>query len=99
MSSKLYGGNLPFEVSAEEVLSLFEQAGTVESVKIITDQYSGRSRGFGFVEMVGETAKAIQVLNGQPLKGRNLVVGEARQESRRGGRGRDPWRRTGGAPP
>jgi cold-inducible RNA-binding protein len=89
MASKLYVGNLPFEVSEEELRSLFAQAGTVESVKIITDQYSGRSRGFGFVEMAvdEEAAKAIQSLNGHLLKGRTLVVSHARQEQRRGGGG------------
>lgn len=98
MVSKLYVGNLPFEVSEEELRSLFGQAGTVESVKIITDQYSGRSRGFGFVEMSleEEGAKAIQLLNGHALKGRTLVVSHARQEQRRGGPGRGGPRRGGG---
>ncbi|MFQ5656415.1 MAG: RNA recognition motif domain-containing protein [Candidatus Methylomirabilales bacterium] len=102
MASKLYVGNLPFEVAEGELRSLFEQAGTVESVKIITDQYSGRSRGFGFVEMTGEeeATKAIQLLNGHPLKGRSLVVSQARQEQRRGGGGRGPGRkRPGGRRP
>jgi len=90
MVSKLYIGNLPFEVGEEELRSLFGQAGTVESAKIITDQYSGRSRGFGFVEMAEEeeAAKAIQLLNGHAVKGRSLVVSHARQEQRGGGPGR-----------
>lgn len=98
MVSKLYVGNLPFEVSEEELRSLFGQAGTVESVKIITDHYSGRSRGFGFVEMAVEEegAKAIQLLNGHALKGRTLVVSQARQEQRRGSQGRGPRRDEGG---
>lgn len=98
MSGKLYVGNLPFEAGEEELRSLFEQAGTVESVKIITDQYSGRSRGFGFVEMSveAEAAKAIQLLNGHPMKGRSLVVSHARQEQRRGDGGRGPGRKKGG---
>lgn len=92
MASKLYVGNLPFDVGEDELRSLFGQAGTVESVKIITDQYTGRSRGFGFVEMAVETeaTKAIQTLNGYALKGRTLVVSHAKQEPRRGGRGRGP---------
>ena len=87
MSSNLYVGNLPFEASGVELRSLFEQAGTVESVRIITDRYTGRPRGFAFVEMAteAELAKAIQLLNGCPMKGRNLVVSRARQEQRRGG--------------
>ncbi len=85
MSSNLYVGNLPFEASGVELRSLFEQAGTVESVRIITDRYTGRPRGFAFVEMATEAAKAIQLLNGCPMKGRNLVVSRARQEQRRGG--------------
>ncbi len=98
MASKLYVGNLPFDVGDEELRSLFAQAGTVESVKIITDQYTGRSRGFGFVEMAGEeeATKAIQMLNGYALKGRSLVVSHARQEQRRGGQGRGPRRDRGG---
>jgi RNA recognition motif-containing protein len=92
MSSNLYVGNLPFEVTESELRSLFERAGTVESIRIVTDRYTGRPRGFAFVEMVteAEAAKAIQLLNGHPMKGRNLVVNEARQEQRRGG-GR--WRK------
>jgi len=88
MSRKLYVGNLSFQATEEELRTLFAQAGTVESVKIITDQYSGRPRGFGFVEMATEeaAAKAIRMFNGHSLKERNLVVSEARQ--REGG-----WRR------
>lgn len=93
MPSKLYIGNLSFQASEEDLRTLFEQAGTVESVKIITDQYSGRSRGFGFVEMATreEAAKAIEMFNGHFLKERNLVVSEAREK--RGGGGRGPGRR------
>lgn len=92
MSSKLYVGNLPFEATESELRSLFEQAGTIESIRIITDRYSGRPRGFAFVEMVteAEAAKAIQLLNGHSMRGRDLVVSQAREEQRRGG-GR--WRK------
>lgn len=88
MSSKLYIGNLSFRTSEEELKALFQQAGTVESVRIITDQFSGRSRGFGFVEMSTkeEAAKAIEMFNGHLLKDRNLIVSEAR-EKRSGSRG------------
>lgn len=81
-------------LAEEELRSLFEHAGAVESVKIITDQYARRSRGFSFVEMSmrAEAAKAIQLLNRHPFKGRSLVVIQARQEQRRG-RGR--WQKKG----
>ncbi len=98
MSRKLYVGNLPFEMGDEELRLLFGQAGTVDSVKIMTDRYSGRNRRFGFVEMTveAEAAKAIQVLNGYSLKGRSLVVSQARQEQRRGRGGRGPGRKGAG---
>lgn len=88
MASKLYIGNLSFRTSEEELKALFQQAGTVELVRIITDQLSGRSRGFGFVEMSTkeEAAKAIEMFNGYLLKDRNLIVSEAR-EKRGVGRG------------
>lgn len=88
MTSKLYIGNLSSETSEEELKALFQQAGTVQSVRIITNQFSSRSRGFGFVEMATreEAAKAIEKFNGYLLKGRNLIVSEAR-EQRDGGRG------------
>lgn len=87
MSNKLYVGNLSFDAGEEELRTLFQQAGTVESVRIITDQYSGRSRGFGFVEMATreEALKAIELLNGHTLRERNLVVNEAREKRDRGG--------------
>lgn len=88
MASKLYIGNLSFRTSEEELKALFQQAGTVESVRIITDQLSGRSRGFGFVEMSTkeEATKAVEMFNGYLLKDRNLIVSEAR-EKRGAGRG------------
>jgi RNA recognition motif-containing protein len=84
MSSNLYVGNLPFDASGIELRSLFEQAGAVESIRIVTDRYAGESRGFAYVEMAteAEAAKAIQMLNGCPIKGRNLVVRRARGERR-----------------
>ena len=87
MSSKLYVGNLPFGVSEEDLKKLFSEAGEVQSVKIIMDQYSGRSRGFGFVEMTSkaEADKAISLLNGKILTDRTLIVNEARPQKQRGG--------------
>ena len=94
MSSKLYVGNLSFETKEEELTALFQQAGTVESVRIITDRYSGRSRGFGFVEMGTrqEATKAIEMFNGHSLGERTLTVNEAKERDERGG-GREGFRR------
>src|SRR4030067_2277533 len=87
MSQKLYVGNLPFGASEETLKNLFAEAGTVESVKIITDTYSGRSRGFGFVEMSSkeEGEKAISLLNGKTFMDRALVVNEAKPQQKKGG--------------
>ncbi|MBM4351545.1 MAG: RNA-binding protein [Deltaproteobacteria bacterium] len=87
MSQKLYVGNLPFGASEEALKNLFAEAGTVESVKIITDTYSGRSRGFGFVEMASkeEGEKAISLLNGKTFMERALVVNEAKPQKKKGG--------------
>src|SRR4030067_887750 len=87
MNSKLYVGNLPFGVSEEDLKKLFSEAGEVQSVKIIMDQYSGRSRGFGFVEMTSkaEADKAISLLNGKILTDRTLIVNEAKTPKERGG--------------
>ena len=79
MSKKIYVGNLSFRTSEEELTSLFEQIGSVESVSIITDRDTGRSKGFGFVAMNDENAdKAISELNGTEHNGRALTVNEAR---------------------
>ena len=88
MSVKIYVGGLPYSTSEAELNDLFTTHGTVESAKVITDKYTGQSRGFGFVEMAtAEEAKAaIETLNGTQLGGRTLTVNEARpQESRVGG--------------
>jgi RNA recognition motif-containing protein len=88
----IYVGNLPYQVTEEDLRKAFEAFGRVESAKIIMDMYSGRSKGFGFVEMPdeGEANSAIEGLNGKDLKGRTLNVSKARprSESRRGGRQR-----------
>jgi RNA recognition motif-containing protein len=89
MSTKLYVGNLAFTTSSEEIQSLFAQAGTVESVSLIEDRETGRSRGFGFVEMSTkeEGAAAISQFNGKDLGGRALTVNEAKPREDRGGGG------------
>ena len=91
MSMKLYVGNLSFDTSSNELQTLFSQAGTVESVSLIEDRETGRSRGFGFVEMQTkeEGAAAISQFNGKELGGRALTVNEAKpREDRNGGGGR-----------
>ena len=90
MTMKLYVGNLAFQTSSEELQTLFAQAGTVESVSLIEDRETGRSRGFGFVEMSTkeEGAAAISQFNGTELGGRALTVNEAKpREDRSGGGG------------
>jgi len=89
MTMKLYVGNLSFQTSSEELQTLFAQAGTVESVSLIEDRETGRSRGFGFVEMSSkeEGAAAIEKFNGQDLGGRALNVNEAKPREDRGGGG------------
>ena len=85
MSMKLYVGNLSFQTSSEELQQLFSQAGTVESASVVEDRDTGRSRGFGFVEMStsDEGAAAIQKFDGQEVGGRALKVNAAKpRESR-----------------
>jgi RNA recognition motif-containing protein len=89
MTKRIYVGNLSYQTTETDLTDLFEQAGQVESVNIITDRDTGRSKGFGFVEMGGESAdKAIAQFNGTELKGRSLTVNEARpREDRSSGHG------------
>lgn len=89
MSMKLYVGNLSFQTSRDELEQLFAQAGTVESTNIVEDRETGRSRGFGFIEMATreEGEAAIQQFNGKELNGRALTVNEARPREDRGNRG------------
>jgi RNA recognition motif-containing protein len=90
-SNKLYVGGLPYSTSDMQLEDLFSAYGTVESVRIITDRMTGRSRGFGFVEMSTpeEADEATQQLNGTEYGGRTLVVNEAKpRENRRPGGGR-----------
>ncbi len=89
MGKKLYVGNLPFAATDETLQEIFAQAGTVQSAKIITDRDTGRSKGFGFVEMASdqEAADAIQKFNGADYGGRSMTVAEARPMSPREDRG------------
>ena len=99
MSSKIYVGGLPYATTDAQLQEIFSAHGTVESARVITDKFTGRSRGFGFVEMATqeEAQKAIQALNGTDLDGRNLTVNEARpQEKRSGGFGGGERRGGGG---
>jgi RNA recognition motif-containing protein len=96
MGSKIYVGGLPYSTSESQLNDLFAEHGAVESVRVITDKFTGQSRGFGFVEMTSadEANAAITALNGTELGGRTLTVNEARpQEPRaaKGGGGRDRW--------
>jgi len=82
---KLYVGNLPFNHNDYELQQLFTPHGEVVSAKVISDHHSGRSRGFGFVEMASrsEGEKAIEAMNGASVDGRELVVNEAREDKKR----------------
>ena len=108
MGTRLYVGGLSFDTTSEELKAFFEQAGTVQSATVIVDNYSGRSKGFGFVEMASdeEARKAVSELNGKTLADRTLRVEESHSAgpggSRSGGRPGRPdsgrGRRPGGGP-
>jgi len=90
----IYVGNLPFNVTEQDLRALFESHGTVESVKLINDRETGKPRGFGFVDMPqAEAQTAIQALNGQQLGGRPLRVNEAQERPQRPRQGGGPFRR------
>ncbi|MBU4485140.1 RNA-binding protein [bacterium] len=99
MGKKLYAGNLPYSINDDGLKELFQQYGTVESAKVIVDNFSGRSKGFGFVEMSNddEAAKSIEKLNGFEYEGRALNVNEAKPKTEnkggydRGGDRRNSW--------
>ncbi len=90
MSTKLYVGNLSFRVTSEDLGEHFAQAGSVESANVVYDRETGRSRGFGFIEMSNEAeaTAAVEQFNGQEFDGRNMVVNEARPREEGGGGGR-----------
>jgi len=107
MATKLYVGSLPYSTTDDQLSQLFSKAGSVVSANVITDKFSGRSRGFGFVEMAGDddAQKAIEMFNGYDMDGRRLVVNEARPMAERkprsfggggGGGGYDRGGRGGG---
>ncbi len=87
MGRKLYVGNLPHSATEQTLHETFSKYGTVESVNVITDRDSGRSKGFGFIEMSSdsEAQKAIQELNGSTLQDREIKVNEAKPKAPRGG--------------
>ena len=92
MAKNIYVGNLPYETTSDDLVELFQPYGSVISAQVVMDRFSGRSRGFGFVEMSndGEAQAAIDALNGQPYGSRPLTVNEARPRTdapRRGGGG------------
>jgi RNA recognition motif-containing protein len=100
MGNKLYVGGLPYSVTEGQLQEIFSAHGTVESANVISDKFTGQSRGFGFVEMSSssEAQKAIESLNGTQIDGRTLTVNEAKPMARRdnsgGGRrdgGRNRW--------
>ena len=99
-NNKLYVGGLPYSVTDDKLQEIFSPHGTVESARVITDRMTGRSRGFGFVEMSSqaEAEEATKNLNGTYLEGRSLTVNEAKPQQERsgggdgrGGGGRDRW--------
>ena len=85
MNNKLYVGGLPYSVTEGRLEEIFAEHGTVQSARVISDKFTGQSRGFGFVEMASgeEAQKAIEALNGTQLDGRTLVVNEARPQEQR----------------
>ena len=105
MNNKLYVGGLPYSVTEGRLEEIFAEHGTVQSARVISDKFTGQSRGFGFVEMASgeEAQKAIEALNGTQLDGRTLMVNEARPQEQRprtgggGGGGGGGGNRRGGS--
>lgn len=98
MNNKLYVGGLPYSVTDGKLQEIFEAHGTVESARVISDKFTGQSRGFGFVEMGtgNEAQKAIDALNGTDFDGRKLTVNEAKPMASRDGQGGGRGERNGG---
>jgi RNA recognition motif-containing protein len=88
MATKLYVGNLSYQTTDQQLHDLFSEAGNVTSAQVVTDRYTGQSRGFGFVEMASEdeAQQAIAAINGRDISGRALVVNESRPREDRGPR-------------
>lgn len=91
----IYVGNLSFKVEEDDLREIFEAYGEVESVKIIMDKFTGKSKGFGFIEMTdkAQALKAIEELNNSEFEGRNIVVNQAREKTEGGSEGGRPFRR------
>ena len=91
---KIYIGNLPFSSTEDQIKELFEPFGAVNSVHLINDRHTGRSRGFGFVEIINEekAATAIETLNGSEFNGRILMVNKAKPRGDSGSRGGGAWK-------
>jgi cold-inducible RNA-binding protein len=89
MAKKIYVGNLPYTINDESLQNMFQEFGSVESAKVITDRDTGRSKGFGFVEMANdeEAVKAINELNEKDFDGRKVKVNEAKPQEKRSGGG------------
>jgi RNA recognition motif-containing protein len=98
MAKNLYVGNLPYGTTADDLRDAFMQFGTVTRTQVVSDRETGRSRGFGFVEMADGGDSAIEAMNGAPFMGRTLTVNEARPRDERpsGGGGGGVGRRSGG---
>ena len=96
MAKKLYVGNLTFDATDADLTELFSPHGQVQSAQVVTDRDTGRSRGFGFVEMSDGAEAAIAALNGQDFKGRSLTVNEAKPRESGGGGSRGGYRSGGG---
>jgi RNA recognition motif-containing protein len=88
MRKNLYVGNLPYDTTADDLREAFSQFGTVSRSQVISDRETGRSRGFGFVEMEDGSDSAIEAMNGKDFQGRRLTVNEAKSRSESGGGGR-----------
>lgn len=99
MSTRIYVGNLAYQTTSEDLSQLFGQVGEVASASVVQDRETGRSRGFGFVEMSNrdEAEQAIEQFNGADFQGRNLTVNEARPREERGGGGRGGYGGGGGS--
>ena len=102
MGNKLYVGSLPYSITEAQLSEMFSPYGKVESARVISDRFTGQSKGFGFVEMSSdaEAQKAMEALNGTQMQGRTIVVNEARPQEKRasgggggggGDRGRNRW--------
>jgi cold-inducible RNA-binding protein len=87
MAKNLYVGNLPYSTTADDLREAFSQFGTVSRAQVVSDRETGRSRGFGFVEMSDGGDSAVEAMNGAPFQGRTLTVNEARPREERGGGG------------